>query len=267
VFGGQSTASRNKRVAELLDMGFRQAPSRVATRAPAKPAYAGPGQAAPPTAVASNGEAPGAAGKTIRVVVAPERSVRPRPRPLPEAPDAAIIVALENGIDSVVEDLVTAAAAPDAVTPEAPAPVAEAVQPEAVPPAALPAAAPVTVATAAPLATPAPAPRPAEIILASVEPAAPAPIEAQEIVTRMSTSGGRHWGITVGRFRSHSEAERVLLKTALAELATLGEALRKVNRGPQGFDANFVGLTQDGADLACRRLQARNTSCRVIGPS
>ena len=77
----------------------------------------------------------------------------------------------------------------------------------------------------------------------------------------------RTTSITVGRFSSQSEAERVLLKTALAELATLGEALRKVARTPQGFDANFVGLTEEGAELACRRLQARNTSCRVLGPS
>ena len=59
----------------------------------------------------------------------------------------------------------------------------------------------------------------------------------------------------------------MLLKTALVELSTLGEALRKVARSPQGFDANFVGLTEESAELACRRLEARSTSCRVIGPS
>ena len=41
VFGGRSTATRNARVAELLDMGFKRAPSRVALRKPAKPAYGG----------------------------------------------------------------------------------------------------------------------------------------------------------------------------------------------------------------------------------
>ncbi len=37
VFGGQSTASRNKRVAELLDLGFKKAPAQVALRKPVKP--------------------------------------------------------------------------------------------------------------------------------------------------------------------------------------------------------------------------------------
>ena len=40
VFGGSSTAARNARVAELLDMGFERAPSRVKTSNPALPAYA-----------------------------------------------------------------------------------------------------------------------------------------------------------------------------------------------------------------------------------
>ena len=58
----------------------------------------------------------------------------------------------------------------------------------------------------------------------------------------------------------------MLIRTALAELASLGEALRKVVQGPKGFDANFVGLSHDGAELACRRLAARNTECTVFGP-
>jgi D-alanyl-D-alanine carboxypeptidase len=28
-----------------------------------------------------------------------------------------------------------------------------------------------------------------------------------------------------------------------------------------------VGLTREGADLACRKLQARNINCLMIGPS
>ena len=37
VFGGASTADRNRRVAQLMDMGFSQAPSRVAVVKPARP--------------------------------------------------------------------------------------------------------------------------------------------------------------------------------------------------------------------------------------
>ncbi len=254
VFGGQSTASRNKRVAELLDLGFREAPTRVAVRPPGKPAYQGPGGSAAPVVVAAGGTAPHTAGKVIRVVVAPTRSIRPRPRPLPAPPPEEIVVAIEAGVEAVVEDLVTAQAPEPAPVP-APVPAPDN-DPNLV------------AATAtAPRTAPAPEPRPEAIILASVAHGTQAPAAAPEIVTRMSTSGGHHWGINVGRYSSHYEAERVLLKTALVELATLGEALRKVGRSSQGFDANFVGLTQEGAELACRRLSARNTSCTVIGPS
>ncbi|MGI9393538.1 MAG: D-alanyl-D-alanine carboxypeptidase, partial [Boseongicola sp.] len=78
--------------------------------------------------------------------------------------------------------------------------------------------------------------------------------------------GGRHWAINVGRFSSRHEAEKVLLQTALVELGTLDEALRKVVHGPKGFDANFVGLSEAKAELACRRLLAQNVNCRPLGP-
>ena len=103
-----------------------------------------------------------------------------------------------------------------------------------------------------------PTARPQNVVQASLEP---------EVVTRVSTSGGRHWGVNIGRFPSRYKAEKVLLQTALAEMATLDGSLRKVVRRPTGFDANFMGMTRDGADLACRRLQARNTTCFMIGPS
>jgi D-alanyl-D-alanine carboxypeptidase len=88
----------------------------------------------------------------------------------------------------------------------------------------------------------------------------------QEVVTRVSTSGGRHWGVNVGRFPSRNAAETVLVKTALSEISTLDGTLRKVVQRPQGFDANFLGMTRETADLACRRLVARNVSCFMIGP-
>jgi D-alanyl-D-alanine carboxypeptidase len=261
VFGGQSTASRNAKMAELLDLGFRNAPTTAALRKPAKPPYRGNPEGAEGPMIASSGDpaAPGAAGKTIRIVVAPTRSIRPRPRPAPQAPPVELVLAIESGINEVVADVLTAEADVDvpAVTPPP--------RPET------PDVAPAVVAVA-PAATPEPRPEPvpepaAEIILAELQPEIAAPPARPEVVTRMSTSGGRHWGITIGRYSSEYEAERVLLKTALTELATLGEALRKVVRGPRGFDANFVGLTQEGAELACRRLAARSASCTVIGPA
>ena len=89
---------------------------------------------------------------------------------------------------------------------------------------------------------------------------------AAEVVTRVSTSGGRHWGINVGRFNTWGEADRVLMKTQLAESATLGASLRKVVQKSGGFDANFLGLGQEEAERACARLQARGVQCFTMGP-
>ena len=41
---------------------------------------------------------------------------------------------------------------------------------------------------------------------------------------------------------------------------------RKVVARKGGFDATFLGLSQGGADLACRRLAARGADCAVVGP-
>jgi D-alanyl-D-alanine carboxypeptidase len=87
-----------------------------------------------------------------------------------------------------------------------------------------------------------------------------------EVILSISTSGDRHWGVNVGRFGSSFDAERALLRTQLAESATLNGSLRKVMPRSGGFDATFVGLTQYQADLACRRLQARAIQCFTMGP-
>ena len=58
----------------------------------------------------------------------------------------------------------------------------------------------------------------------------------------------------------------MLLQTALVEMSTLDAALRKVVRSPQGWEANFVGMTEDRAEMACRRLEARNVACQPVGP-
>ena len=88
-----------------------------------------------------------------------------------------------------------------------------------------------------------------------------------EIVTRISASAGRNWVINVGRFTTRFAAEKMLLKTALAEMSTLDGSLRKVISNSKGFDANFVGLSEEAAERACKRLVARNVECRTLGPS
>ncbi|SEN76783.1 D-alanyl-D-alanine carboxypeptidase [Palleronia pelagia] len=188
VFGGRSSATRNAKVAELLDLGFARAPSRVAVRKPVKPDL----------------------GSTSAASVVVARSLRPVPRPVP----AATLVADAGPAAEEVTRAVTEA---------------------------------ITIA-----ATPIPEPRPEGEL---------------EVVTRMSSSGGRHWGINLGNFGSRYDAERILLKTALVEIGTLDDALRKVVQGPTGYQANFVGMTQERAALACRRLAARDMDCATLGPA
>ena len=247
VFGGKSTASRNAKVAELMDLGFRRAPSNAPVRKPDTPAYS-----AESVVVASNGEAPQGAGKTIRVTGAVTRSLRPSLRP-GETPQPV---------------LVAQAPPPPVVSPTDIA--AALVEAQA---AAIADAKPVTVAKVAPKTTSVrPEARPEDVVLASVDTSAAATTAIAtetepEVVTRLSTSGGHHWGVNVGRYPSHYAAEKVLLKTALSEMATLDGALRKVVRRPQGYEAHFVGMTRDTADLACRRLQARNVTCFMVGPA
>lgn len=216
VFGGRSTATRNARVAELLDMGFERAPLRATTRPPALPNY-GPGGPASDRAF------------TVSAVLA---NLRPPSRPSGFATFRAIVIESDD-IQQAVE-LATAAALADAVTD-------------------------------------APAPAPSETdgqIVQVAEAAVPAPADPlPEIITRLSTSGGHHWGINVGQFPTRFEAERVLLQIALSEMTTLDGGLRNIVQTSGGFDANFVGLTQETADLACQRLQARGTACTTVGPS
>lgn len=274
VFGGRSTASRNAKVAELLDLGFQQAPSRVALNPPPKPPYLGRGTVAPAEVVIANTSAPmpGTRAKSIRVAsAAVTRSLRPTARGGGVAPaDVAPLVA---GLESDIEDMLREVHATSATASTAAAVIA------AAPAAAAPAvAAPVQTASlaakvvapaaAAPAASVKPMRRPAGVMeVRALTLEKPTPAREAEVVTRLSTNDSRHWGINVGRYPSRFAAEKVLLKTALAETATLDGTLRKVVQGNRGFDANFMGMTRDSAELACKRLQARQVNCFMIGPS
>ncbi len=237
VFGGKSTTSRNAEVTKLMDLGFRRAPSRAPLRKPAKPVYAGV-ETAPSKPSVNPGSVKGGAGKTIRLVGAVKTSKRPQLRPRAAAP--VLVAAVET---QPVSNADITAALKEAVATPAPAPTPQ-----------------VTLAAASASVRPALRPRSATKTTRKKR------VIEQEIVTRVSTSGGRHWGVNVGRYPSRFAAEKVLLKTALAEMSTLDGSLRKVIRRPQGFDANFLGMSRETADLACRRLAARNVSCFMIGP-
>ena len=246
VFGGRSSASRNAEVAKLLDLGFRRSPSKAPVRKPDAPVYIAESKSRP---------APGTAGKTIRLITAVKKSLRPRMRPGNEAAPAPVLVAgLRDDIKDALAE-VKATAAPEPEKPASEKPTAGKT-------------APAKASNDTPSVTP--KARPADLVLASASDTPAVVTEAaveREVVTRVSTSGGRHWGINVGRYRSRYQAERVLLKTALNEMETLDGSLRRVTQSKKGFDANFMGLTRDDAEMACRRLQARNVTCFMIGPS
>ncbi|MEX0301064.1 MAG: D-alanyl-D-alanine carboxypeptidase family protein [Leisingera sp.] len=275
VFGGKSSTSRNAKVAELLDLGFRRAPSRAKLRRPHRPAYQGAG-----VVVADAGEdsSQEAAGKTIRVSGQVSTSLRPKARPgagaspvllaaleearqTPEAPAAADeAAASDEPIENVQAVSAEGALQGSALREGIAVALAEA---EAEPAPDAPAAAlAVAAVQKMPYTGLRPVARPASLTLAAASPK-PEPV----VVTRLSTSGGRYWGVNVGLYTSRYQAEKVLLRTALSELETLDGTLRKVTKTRIGFEANFLGMTQEQAELACRRLTARNATCKPIGPS
>lgn len=267
VFGGRSTASRNAKVAELLDLGFRRAPSRVAVNRPARPRYLG--KMGGGHSVASSDSVQGGVGKTVRLAAgaAVKKSLRPKARPTTEtAVETPLLVADKGDI----EDAIKAAQQSD---PEKTLPVATPVAVAALEPVQETPKVEVQAATLVTAPKVEPKARPKDLVLASVQTEAtvvpkaiPKPAPQPTIVTRVSTSGGRHWGINVGRYPSQYKARKVLLQTALNEMSTLDGSLRKVVRRSGGFDANFMGLTRETADLACRRLQAKKITCFMIDP-
>ncbi len=286
VFGGTSTAERNKKMEQLLNMGFARVAENVPLRKPAIPnmvavlrGIPAGGPAPAPVLVAQNGDAGGGAQVAS--------SIRPAPRPEgSSSPTQVAVAAAAAAVDPASTVAPADPEIPAVVPPPRPsyATPAEAVAEndgEAVDPGTVKLAATAKVEnvaasakvenvepTSAAGAAPAPAkPRP-EIVFASVAPA-PRPTADDappEVISRLSTSGGRDWAITLGRFGSRDAADRALLRTALAEPTVLNESLRKVVNRPNGFDANFVGLTQKQADLACARLQARSMPCFELAP-
>ncbi|SFE48291.1 D-alanyl-D-alanine carboxypeptidase family protein [Roseivivax sediminis] len=277
VFGGNSTASRNAQVAKLLDLGFSKAPSRVAFSAPRRPPYQG--NSGIDMEVARDADpVAGRHGKSVRTVsAAVTRSLRPIPRPGSEPEPAPLVASVGSDIETVLAE--TRVAEAEAAAEAESDLVAEAVA-AAVDVAAADAAGAATQAAAgtvtAPGASLRPRGRPQDVVVASAGGTTEAEIAvasrntpddaATEVVSRVSTSGGRHWGINVGRYPSHYAAQKMLVQTALSEMSSLDGSLRKVVERSSGYDANFMGMTREMADLACRRLQARKVTCFMVGP-
>ena len=268
VFGGTSTAQRNAKTAELLDIGFAKAKPGTQT---VKPVPVDPEEPPLDSALVAMAddtsvdevlpEVESGAGKTLRLNLALATSPRPQPRP--------------GATRDAISD-VTQVASVSASTFSEPAPPADSLEGQAL-----------TLASGGEASSPSqgqfkvtasaseqplllasgevrPAKRNAPIYTDADAQMAAVPAKP-EVVTRVSTSGGEHWGVHLGHYNTRSEAERLLLKVQLSESATLGDGLRKVVERQGGYDANFMGLSQENADLACRRLQSRGVECFTIG--
>lgn len=216
-------------------------------------------------------------------------AVTPEPRP------ASLVAAA-----APVETLAAEAPQPETAAPESPAlasaptasePLSEGANPQAaavaaaaeatVPPEVTPAPRPETPVELAAAEAPAPAPEqqpqpqpaPAEQVALAVPPRPadpprpdPATPAEPEIVTRASSTGERLFGVTLGPQPSHHAAERLLLRTALSEVTTFEQALRRVVQRGGGYEPRFQGLTEDQAARACARLTARGIPCETFGP-
>ena len=261
VFGGTSTNMRNQKMRELLDLGFAKAKPGAKT---VKPMPADPETATPDaTLVASVDEGQvdealpeveSGAGKTLRLNLALKTSPRPQARPGATAPISEVVATSAPAVSIAPADSLQGQAQSLADGNAA----------------ATPSQGTVTVAATAnsqPLQLAARAETPARktpVFTDSDAQLAEVPAKP-EVVTRVSTSGSEQWGVNLGHFNTRSEAERLMLRIQLAESATLGDGLRKVVERKGGYDANFLGLSRDNADLACRRLQARGQQCFTIG--
>jgi D-alanyl-D-alanine carboxypeptidase len=111
---------------------------------------------------------------------------------------------------------------------------------------------------------------PSPIVLTTTDmpdttPPPPAQVMA-DMVVRVSSSGSQVWGVDLGRYSSRFDAERTLLRVALAESVTLSGGVRRVVERGSGYGALIVSLTQEQADRACLRLGTAAQPCTVLTP-
>ncbi len=88
--------------------------------------------------------------------------------------------------------------------------------------------------------------------------------EVSEIVERLSTSNSSQFGISLGSFRSRDAAERAMISAAIAEPSGLVGSVRRVAQRAGGFEATFLGMTEDQASYVCRRIGARGSTCETV---
>lgn len=227
---------------------------------------AGVAPAEPPAATATEvATAENAQDEVDAMLAAIRPMARPeRPAVAEAAPAEAPVIMAAAETPAAPQELVEVEPVEEVLMAEAPAPEVEAIETVAAV-----ASAPVIMDEAPAVAEASKPTRNAPIFdkveAEPVELAAAETPEEELVVVAKSTSGGRHYGVNVGNYNSRAQAEKELLKVALVESATLNQGLRKISSSDGAYHANFMGLTEDQANLACRRMKARGVACETIG--
>ncbi|WYB25427.1 D-alanyl-D-alanine carboxypeptidase family protein [Thioclava sp. GXIMD4215] len=296
IFGGTSTAQRNAKMAELLDLGFKRvqdhspvnkpsapdmielnqpsagmlvasAPMQSSPRPQSRPGVATHDADAIAAAVAVANAAPAVDTEAVEdaVAMASTDGLEASPRPV-SAPNRSFATAKPaDESEDLAGEEVQMASVQDSADEEDEAQFAgEIAQGDTDP------GGPIFQQTSKPqpetLAMMGKGKKSNTVILAALNPPQASASETPRVVARASSSGGRNWGVTLGLKNSEFHAQQDMLKVALMESDTLGDALRKVVKRKLGYEATFVGMSQQQASLACARLAARSMECGVVGP-
>ncbi|MEM7242276.1 MAG: D-alanyl-D-alanine carboxypeptidase family protein [Pseudomonadota bacterium] len=237
VFGGRTSATRNARVAELLDMGFSRTPQRYASdAAPATPQ--------PGVRLAAIG------GKSNpALIIRAPRAVAQSPRPKWRPKFSEDMIAAASVVREDIEAEILLAAQISAE---------ERLRQQNIAQTDLYAQETAILNS---------------VVLASnarptyVEP----PKQERRVVSSAAVTKGGGWSIQLGAYSTRFNAEKALLRTALADVNALEGADKVVqptkgDEGKQLYRARFVGLSQVGAERTCARLRARGEDCTAIRP-
>ncbi len=249
MFGGTSTAQRNAQVAKLLDLGFDKAPRNA--------------EIVRLSRLIINPEPEPELNGSLLVAT----SIRPRPRP------GIVPVQITRNYDGMADAV--AAALQVALVEDNAAPVLAPVDANSalndLELSALAAAVAAGGNTAAPgvgSLAPTQSPRPRDRVrVLAAEPEATIRLESDVQVASADTG---QWSVQLGAYRNRGEAERLLLTTALQDAQALDGADRRIDSvlvaGVSMFRARFAGLSQENAENACARLQARSAPCETRAP-
>jgi D-alanyl-D-alanine carboxypeptidase len=256
VLGGRSAGARDAQMASLLDRGFAalgpvpgNTPNLLVARASPSPAGSLKLPLATTGAASEDLEGddgnPIAAGLTAAAPVATFQPAAPRPAAVRAAAQPA-----PAAVSSGKTKRILLAGIDDAPT-------------------VLPSAAkPVALATPLPVAKPASKAKPSTTATRNSRGAAKTQLAADDGAT-VVVAGGRY-AIQVGAYSKLAMARQAAQRATRQSPALLrGTHLaidEKPGDGGKIYRARIAGLTQSGAEAACRQLKARGTDCMVVPP-